>query len=98
MIQQYTNILVKLSIDKILSNNYILIIIEIILKILINELNSSRDKFYDINDNSAFNLLRKIINSLISFPEEIKLKISKSNILIDVLNLFDKFNRCIKFI
>ena len=91
MIQQYTNILVKLSIDKILSNNYILIIIEIILKILINELNSSRDKFYDINDNSAFNLLRKIINSLISFPEEIKLKISKSNILIDVLNLFDKY-------
>ena len=91
MIQQSIKILVKLSIDNILPKNYHLIVIEFVLKILINIMNLNRDKFYEINDNSAFNLLDDIITSLITFPEEIKLKISKTNFLIDIITLFNKY-------
>ena len=91
MIRQNIKILVKLSIDNILSKNYHLILIEIILKLLINIMNSNINNFYDINSNSPFILLDDIITSLITFPEEIKLKISKTNFLIDILTLFNKY-------
>ena len=90
IIQQYLKILIKLSIDEIFANNYYLISVEIIIKLLINQLNSNIYKFYDINDNSAFNLINDVIESLISFPEETQLKFTKINILENILTLFDK--------
>ena len=83
-------IIIKLYIDKALPYKIFILTIEFILNILINKLNSNSHCFYTIND-EPFNIINDIITSLIYFPEEIKTENINNNILIDVINLFDKY-------
>ena len=89
-IQKIFSILIKCSSEKILSYEFFILIIEIILNSLMNLLQINNDKFYYINE-EPYNIINDIIISLISYQEEIKIENSYKNILIDIINLFDKY-------
>ena len=84
------SILIKFSVEKIFSYELFIIIIEILLNSLTNILQLSNNNFYYIND-EPFNIINDMIIALISYPEEIKIENSYKNILIDIINLFDKY-------
>ena len=90
LIQKILMILLKLSIEQILPNNIYLISIELILNILIKILVINSVDFCYIND-EIYKFAEDIVSSLISFSNEIKIQISKSTIIIDVINLLDEY-------
>ena len=69
-IQKIFSILIKCSSEKILSYEFFILIIEIILNSLMNLLQINNDKFYYINE-EPYNIINDIIISLISYQEEI---------------------------
>jgi hypothetical protein len=73
-----------------LQNNIYLISIELILNILLKILVINSVDFCSIND-GIYGFAEDIVSSLISFSNEIKIQISKSTIIIDVINLLDEY-------
>ena len=83
-------LIIRLIADKIFPLNFFTIITEIFINILIMILNLNQEYKYSLND-EPFILIKDIIESIITYPKEIKIENIDNYILTDIIDIFDKY-------
>ena len=83
-------IIIRLIAENIFPLNFFTIITEIFINILILILNFNSDYKYSLND-EPFILINDIIESIVTYPKEIKIENINNYILTDIIDIFDKY-------
>ena len=82
--------IIRFTTENIFPTNFFSILTEIFINILIIIINNNQDFKYSLND-EPFLFINDIIESLITYPKEIKIEDTNNYILTDVIDIFDKY-------
>ena len=83
-------IIIRLTAENIIPFNFFITITEVFIKILLTILNTNKDIKYSLN-NEPFIFINDIIESLVIYPNEIKIENTNNYLLTDIIDIFDKY-------